>query len=60
MGESPQSGGIATLNHPAKFGFFPAGKEFVVVGASCRGAWEGARVAGVGYGRASTRPYNGL
>ena len=27
MGESPHSGGIATLNHPAKFGFFPAGKR---------------------------------
>ena len=27
MGEVPQSGGIAALNAPAKFGFFPAGKE---------------------------------
>ena len=35
-----QSGGFATLNRPAKFGFFPAGKGFSLrktISRSCKG-----------------------
>ena len=39
------AGGIASLNRPAKFGFFPAGKELSA--RSSRGCWKAARVARV-------------
>ena len=37
--------GIASLNRPAKFGFFPAGKELSA--RSSRGCWKADRVAWV-------------
>ena len=54
--ESPLSVGFAALNATAKFGFFPAGKEFSVFSfqlssRSCgAGACRGARVAWVDAG----------
>ena len=63
--------GFAALNATAKFGFFPAGKEFrqssvvscqlSVVSSqlssrSCRGAWKGARVAWVDAGELPLAP----
>ena len=56
--------GFAALNATAKFGFFPAGKEFrqfsVVsfqfASRSCRGAWKGARVAWVDAGELPLAP----
>ena len=56
--------GFAALNATAKFGFFPAGKEFRQFSVfsfqsssrSCRGAWKGARVAWVDAGELPLAP----
>ena len=63
--------GFAALNATAKFGFFPAGKEFrqfsvvsfqssvfsfQLSSRSCRGAWKGARVAWVDAGELPLAP----
>ena len=71
-GGEPAIRGYRCAQPPAKFGFFPAGKElsegscqfsvfrFQMSARSCRGVWKDARDAGVGYGRASTPPLQRL